>query len=156
MAFGQVANRTHALLEESVDALGPRVIEHGDVPWIVRPAAAVEAALDGKQVGATVSVIMTPEQAFGEFEAELVKEEEVGLFPSDIEVGMVFETRDPETEETMQFRITKIDAGIVTVDGNHPLAGMTLRFEASVLAVRAASDEEVVHGHVHGEHGHQH
>ena len=69
---------------------------------------------------------------------------------------MMFETRDPETEETMQFRVTAIDAGVVTVDGNHPLAGMTIRFDAEVLNIREASDEEIVHGHVHGEHGHQH
>ena len=52
--------------------------------------------------------------------------------------------------------ITGIDAGKVSLDGNHPLAGMPLRFEATVLEVRAASDEEIEHGHVHGPHGHHH
>ena len=117
---------------------------------------AVEAALDGKAVGDKVSVTLTPEEGFGEFDPQFVRQEDVGLFPPDIEVGMMFETRDPETEETMQFRVTAIDAGVVTVDGNHPLAGMTIRFDAEVLNIREASDEEIVHGHVHGEHGHQH
>ena len=112
--------------------------------------------MTGKSVGDSVSVTMAPEEAFGEFDPAMVREEEIGLFPPDIEVGIMFETRDPETEETLQFRVTAIDAGRVTVDGNHPLAGMTIRFEATVLEVRAASSEEIAHGHVHGEHGHEH
>ncbi|MFZ6690700.1 FKBP-type peptidyl-prolyl cis-trans isomerase [Undibacterium sp. SXout20W] len=131
----------------------PIVYLHGGYDNIL---PAVEAALDGKSVGDKVSVTLTPEEGFGEFDAQYVRQEDVGLFPPDIEVGMMFETRDPETEETMQFRVTAIDAGVVTVDGNHPLAGMTIRFDAEVLEIREASDEEVVHGHVHGEHGHQH
>ena len=99
---------------------------------------------------------MSPDEAFGEIEDSLVREEDVGLFPQDIEVGMMFETRDPDTGEAHQFRVTNIDAGKVTVDGNHPLAGMSLKFEATVLEVRAASDEEIAHGHVHGAHGHDH
>lgn len=131
----------------------PIVYLHGDYDNIL---PAVEAALEGKAVGETVIVTMAPEQAFGEFDAELLREEEIGLFPPDIEVGLMFETRDPETEETFQFRVTAIDSGRVTVDGNHPLAGMSIRFEATVLEVRAATEEEVAHGHVHGEHGHDH
>ncbi|MFZ6725809.1 FKBP-type peptidyl-prolyl cis-trans isomerase [Undibacterium sp. MH2W] len=131
----------------------PIVYLHGGYDNIL---PAVEAALDGKAVGDKVSVTLTPEEGFGEFDPQFVRQEDVGLFPPDIEVGMMFETRDPETEETMQFRVTAIDAGVVTVDGNHPLAGMTIRFDAEVLNIREASDEEIVHGHVHGEHGHQH
>jgi FKBP-type peptidyl-prolyl cis-trans isomerase SlyD len=131
----------------------PIVYLHGDYDNIL---PAVEAALDGKVVGDKVSVVLAPEDGFGDLIPEFVREEDISAFPPDIEVGMMFETRDPETEETMQFRVTKIDAGIVTVDGNHPLAGMTIRFDTEVLDIRAATDEEVVHGHVHGEHGHQH
>lgn len=131
----------------------PIVYLHGGYDNIL---PAVELALTGKSVGDSVSVTMVPEEAFGEFDPAMVREEEIGLFPPDIEVGIMFETRDPETEETMQFRVTAIDAGRVTVDGNHPLAGMTIRFEATVLDVRAASSEEIAHGHVHGEHGHEH
>lgn len=131
----------------------PIVYLHGGYDNIL---PAVELALTGKSVGDSVSVTMAPEEAFGEFDPAMVREEEIGLFPPDIEVGIMFETRDPETEETLQFRVTAIDAGRVTVDGNHPLAGMTIRFEATVLEVRAASSEEIAHGHVHGEHGHEH
>jgi FKBP-type peptidyl-prolyl cis-trans isomerase SlyD len=131
----------------------PIVYLHGGYDNIL---PAVEAALEDKAAGETVMVTMAPEEAFGEFDAELLREEEIGLFPPDIEVGLMFETRDPETEETFQFRVTAIDSGRVTVDGNHPLAGMSIRFEATVLDVRAATEEEVAHGHVHGEHGHDH
>lgn len=131
----------------------PIVYLHGGYDNILPP---VEAALEGQAAGAKVSVNMSAEEAFGERDDSLLREEDVGLFPPDIEVGMVFETQDPETQEAYQFRITGIDAGKVSLDGNHPLAGMPLRFEATVLEVRAASDEEIEHGHVHGPHGHHH
>jgi FKBP-type peptidyl-prolyl cis-trans isomerase SlyD len=131
----------------------PIVYLHGGYDNIL---PAVEAALDGQAIGAKVTVTMEPDEAFGQHEASLITTESVDIFPPDIEVGLMFETEDPETGETMQFRIVEIDAGIVTLDGNHPLAGMTIRFEAEVLDIRAASEEEIAHGHVHGEHGHQH
>lgn len=131
----------------------PIVYLHGDYDNIL---PAVEAALEGKAAKDEVSVTMKPDQAFGDYDARLVHEEDVGLFPEDIEVGMMFETRDPETDEAAQFRVTAIDAGKVTVDGNHPLAGMTVRFDAQVLEVRQATEEEIAHRHVHGEHGHHH
>jgi len=131
----------------------PIVYLHGGYDNIL---PVVEAALNGKSVGDKVSVTMTPDQGFGEFVAELVREEDVSMFPPDLEIGMMFETRDPESGEAMQFRVTAIEAGKVTVDGNHPLAGMTIRFEASVLEVREASADEIAHGHVHGAHGHHH
>jgi len=131
----------------------PIVYLHGGYDNIL---PAVEDALEGCAAGDAVDVSMDADEAFGELEPGLIREEDVGLFPPDLEVGMMFETRDPETEETHQFRVTKIDAGKVTVDGNHPLAGMAIRFEAQVLEVRAATTEEISHGHVHGEHGHEH
>ena len=116
----------------------------------------VESALDGRTVGDTVDVTMKPSEAFGEIDATLIREEEVGLFPNDIDVGMLLQTTSPDGSQSRPFRITKIDAGKVTVDGNHPLAGISLRFEATVLAVRAATTEEIAHAHVHGAHGHDH
>jgi FKBP-type peptidyl-prolyl cis-trans isomerase SlyD len=131
----------------------PIVYLHGGYDNIL---PAVEAALEGQSIGQTVTVTMEADEAFGEIDPSLVHEEDVGLFPPDLEVGMMFETRDPETGEAAQFRVTGIDAGLVTVDGNHPLAGMKLRFDAEILSVRAATEEEIAHGHVHGEHGHHH
>lgn len=115
----------------------------------------VELALEDRAVGDTVTVNMKASEAFGEIDPSLIREEDVGLFPNDIAVGMLFETHDSDGT-SFPFRITKIDAGKVTVNGNHPLAGMALRFEATVLEVRAATSEEIEHGHVHGAHGHAH
>ena len=146
----QMFDTSGQLIDKNVN---PIVYLHGGYDNIL---PAVEAALEGQTVGTTVSVSMGPEDAFGEIDPALIHEEDVGLFPPDLEVGMMFETRDPETGESAHYRITDIDAGKVTVDGNHPLAGMSLRFEAEVLEIRAATDEEIAHGHVHGVGGHHH
>lgn len=126
---------------------------HGGYDNIMAP---VELALEGRAIGDTVNVTISPRDAFGEIHEDLIREEDVGLFPNDIDVGMLFQTKDEEDEPSRPFRITKIDAGKVTVDGNHPLAGITLRFEATVVGIRAATEEEIAHGHVHGPHGHAH
>jgi FKBP-type peptidyl-prolyl cis-trans isomerase SlyD len=126
---------------------------HGGYDNILPP---VEEALHGKKIGDSVEVTMQPDDAFGEYEAELVRIEEKDAFPQEVEVGMVFEADDPETGDLMFFRVTEIESNKVVVDGNHPFAGKEIRFVAKVEDVRAANDEEIGHGHVHGEHGHQH
>ena len=158
----QITDNTAVSLNYSMFNVEGKLIDKNHEPIIYLHGGydnilpAVEAALEGKNVGDTISVTMSPDEAFGEVDPSMVREEDIGLFPPDIEVGIMFETRDPETEESLQFRVTAIDAGKVTVDGNHPLAGMTIRFEATVLEVRTASNEEIAHGHVHGVHGHEH
>lgn len=146
----QMFNDKNQLIDKNEE---PIVYLHGGYDTILPP---VELALENRVVGDTVKVSMSASEAFGEIQKDLIRVEEVGLFPNDIDIGMMFETRDPETGEPHQFRITKIDAGKVTVDGNHPLAGMALRFEATVLEIRAATEEEIEHGHAHGIHGHAH
>lgn len=116
----------------------------------------VEEALHGKNVGDTAEVLMQAEDAFGEYEPELVRVEDKDVFPQEVEVGMVFEADDPETGDIMLFRVTEIEGNKVTVDGNHPFAGMAIRFVAQVQDIRPATQEELDHGHVHGEHGHHH
>jgi FKBP-type peptidyl-prolyl cis-trans isomerase SlyD len=66
------------------------------------------------------------------------------------------DSKDGGNEEAMIFTVTDIADDKVVLDGNHPLAGMALRFELSVADVRAATDEEITHEHVHGAHGHHH
>lgn len=116
----------------------------------------VEEALHGKSVGDSVDVKMAPDDAFGDPEEELVRVEDLDVFPSDVEVGMMFEADDPETGEVLLFRVTDIADGKAVVDANHPLAGQSIRFVAKVVEVRAATAEEIAHGHAHGEHGHHH
>ncbi|MDR3413577.1 MAG: peptidylprolyl isomerase [Formivibrio sp.] len=138
------------LLDETEE---PIAYLHGGYDNILPP---VEEALHGKAAGDNVEVVMVPEDAFGEYEAELVRMEEKSVFPQEVSVGMVFEADDPVSGDVMFFRVTEINGDKVVVDGNHPFAGMTIRFVAKVESVRAASDEEIGHGHVHGEHGHHH
>lgn len=116
----------------------------------------VEEALHGKGVGDSIDVSMEADDAFGEFEPELVRTEEKSVFPMEVEVGMMFEADDPETGDVLLFRVTEIEGTQVTVDANHPFAGMKIRFVGKVQEVRAATAEEIAHGHVHGAHGHHH
>ena len=158
----KIKKNTVVSLNFSMYDLENRLIDKNEEPMLylhggyenIMPS--VEKALEGRTVGDTVDVTMKPSEAFGELDATLIREEEVGLFPNDIDVGMLLQTKTPDGSQSRPFRITKIDAGKVTVDGNHPLAGISLRFEATVLAVRAATKEEIAHGHVHGAHGHDH
>lgn len=117
----------------------------------------IEEALQGKTTGDKLEVKLQPEDAFGEYDAELVAIEPRKLFPDNIEVGMQFERGDEDGEEEgILYTITDIADDKVVVDGNHPLAGMALLFSCTVTDVRTATAEEVSHGHVHGAHGHHH
>jgi len=158
----KIKKNTVVSLNFSMYDLEGRLIDKNEEPMLylhggyenIMPS--VESALEGRAVGDTVDVTMKPSEAFGERDTSLIREDGVDLFPNDIDVGMLLQTKSPDGSQSRPFRITKIDAGKVTVDGNHPLAGISLRFEATVLAVRTATKEEIAHGHVHGAHGHDH
>jgi FKBP-type peptidyl-prolyl cis-trans isomerase SlyD len=116
----------------------------------------VEEELHGKTVGDTLTLALEPADAFGDYDEELVQIEPVSAFPTDkLEVGMQFEGEDP-TGDVVLYTITDIGDGKVVVDGNHPWAGERVNFRCSVTDVRAASQEEINHGHVHGPGGHHH
>lgn len=117
----------------------------------------IETELLGQTVGFQKDIRLQPEEAFGEYDAELVAIEARELFPENIEIGMQFErAADDDSEDGMLYTITDIAEGKVVVDGNHPLAGMALVFSCTVNDVRAATADEVQHGHAHGDGGHLH
>jgi FKBP-type peptidyl-prolyl cis-trans isomerase SlyD len=117
----------------------------------------VEAALHGKQVGDKVVVSLEPVDAFGEPDEALLRIESVENMPPDLGVGMVLESDDPLTGDTLIFRVIDIEDGQVVLDGNHPLAGLGILFKCEVLAVRPATATELEHGHTHdAEDGHAH
>lgn len=138
---------------DSSEANGPLVYLHGAEQLL----PALEEALSGHEVGDELSVELTPEQAFGERMDALVDRAPRSNFPGvdHIEPGMRFQTQ-MEDGSQMVVTVTDVDDQWVTVDGNHELAGMDLRFELKVADVRAASDEEIAHGHAHGPDGHHH
>lgn len=116
----------------------------------------VERALAGKSVGDACRVRLAPDDAFGEYDAELVHREPFSKFPDNVSVGMQIQGQSEESGRTLVYTVTDIAGDKVVVDGNHPLAGRTLQFACAVTAVRAATQDEVTHGHVHGAHGQHH
>ena len=116
----------------------------------------LERALTGKVAGDKLKVTVPPEEAYGEREEGMVQ-----LIPRErfepgveIEVGMQFQT--PTEDGVSVVTVTKVENDSVTIDANHPLAGVTLLFSVEVMEVRDASAEELSHGHVHGAGGHHH
>ena len=99
--------------------------------------AALERALEGKAPGESVRLQLEPEQAFGEYDAALLRVEPAARYGAGIAVGMEVE------EDARLYTVTDVAAGKVVLDGNHPLAGMALRFFLQVVSVRAAGAEEI-------------
>jgi FKBP-type peptidyl-prolyl cis-trans isomerase SlyD len=101
---------------------------------------ALEQSLEGKNPGEIVQVQLEPEQAFGEYDAELLRVEPAARYGDGIAIGM-------EVEEDARFyTVTDVGGGKVVLDANHPLAGMALRFSLEIVTVRSASPEEIRRG----------
>lgn len=115
-----------------------------------------EQEILGAKVGEKREFTLTPDRAYGERDDGAIQKIERSQFPDgmELEVGMVVGAHSDQGP--IQFTITEIDGEVVSADFNHQMAGKTLRFEVEVVDVRAASDEELAHGHVHGPGGHQH
>jgi FKBP-type peptidyl-prolyl cis-trans isomerase SlyD len=140
------------MLEEAL-AESPAVYLQGGYDGIF---PRVEAALEGQTAGAELDLVLEPDDAFGEYDAELVRIEPIDVFPEEVKIGMQLEGASEDGEHVMLYTVTDVADGKVVVDGNHPLAGQSLRLQCVVQSVRVASAEEIEHGHVHGPHGHQH
>ncbi|WCE29488.1 peptidylprolyl isomerase [Vibrio sp. SCSIO 43137] len=121
----------------------------------------LENELEGKTVGDKFSATIAPEDAYGEHSDALVQRVPADVFQGvdRIEVGMRFLA---DTDQgPIPVEVTEVDGDEVVVDGNHMLAGQTLTFDVEVMATRAATEEEIEHGHIHkeggcGGHGHDH
>lgn len=146
-----LTNSTGETLDSSIGQ-DPLVYLHGAQNIIV----GLEDALKGKTVGDALQVTVEPEQGYGEIREELIQEVDRSAFEGveDIDVGMQFMAQTPWGEQPVT--VVKVEGEQITLDGNHPLAGETLNFDVEVVDIREASDEEMEHGHVHGEGGHQH
>lgn len=114
--------------------------------------ASIEAALQGHSAGAKVELHLEPEQAFGEFDEQLVFLEARGLYPDSIEEGLAFEGHalpagtSINGPKELLYTVTEIYPEHVVLDGNHPLAGIALRLNLSVRAVREATQDEIDKG----------
>jgi len=116
----------------------------------------VEESLAGKEEGEMVEVRLEPEDAFGDYDAELVRLEPRERFPKDVAVGMQFEGHSDASGDVRVFTVTDMTPEQVVVDGNHPLAGRSLVFTCTVVSVRPATHDEIQHRHAHGPDGHHH
>lgn len=155
----QVVKNSVVTLDYSVTDPDGNVVDPGREPLVYLHGGyddvfpMIEEALQGKKVGESITVKMQPEDAFGEYDSELVQMEPRDRFPEHLEVGMQFEgaAEGSDDEEFIIYRVTDIADDKVVLDGNHPLAGEALIFVCTVTSVRPASAEELAHGHVHGD-----
>lgn len=115
----------------------------------------IEEALQGQEAGFKLAMNLSPEDAFGVRDESLLRTISKKDFPPGVKVGGVMQGMNDAGEETV-YTVLKIKGDQVMLDGNHPLAGTSLKVSVQVLEVRAATAEEVAHGHVHGAHGHHH
>ena len=103
----------------------------------------IEEALTGKEIGAHLMLQLEPEDAFGDYDADLVMLAPVDDLGGDVTVGLRVEATGPQGEDQCVFTITDIADGMAVLDGNHPLAGMALRFDIRVVEVRPATEQEL-------------
>jgi FKBP-type peptidyl-prolyl cis-trans isomerase SlyD len=137
---------------DSSDGTKPMVYLHGAgniVPGL-------EKALVGKGAGDSLKVRVEPAEAYGEVVPDGIKTIERSAFEGVdvVEVGMAFDAQAPDGTE-QHIVVTKVEGDNVTIDINHPLAGVALNFDITILNVREATKEELDHGHTH-EDGHSH
>jgi len=158
----QVVKNTVVTLDYSVTDPDGELVDAGKEPLVYLHGGyddifpMIEEALQEKKVGESVVVKMQPDDAFGEYDSELIQIEPRSAFPKELQIGMQFEglPEGGDEDEAIIYRVTEIADDRVVLDGNHPLAGMALVFTCTVTAVRPASEEEIAHGHTHdGHHG---
>ena len=145
----KVSDAKGKLIEESKD---PMVYLHGGYG---NTLPKIEAALDGRMAGYQVTLDLQPEDAFGARDPALERSIPKSEFPPGVKVGGQLQGSDDGGAEQV-YHVKKIKGDTVLLDGNHPLAGLALRFSLKVTEVRVALPEEIEHRHVHGAHGHHH
>ena len=152
VSFDYILTGSDGRVIDSNAGAGPLAYIHGQGQIVT----GLEEALEGRKVGDRFLVTVAPEKAYGVRDSTLVQVVSRDMFESnhELEVGMRFRATLEDGEHV--FTIVGLDGKQVTLDGNHPLAGATLNFDVTVVNVRAASAEELSHGHAHGEGGYHH
>ncbi|MCF0055573.1 peptidylprolyl isomerase [Dyadobacter sp. CY356] len=121
-----------------------------------------EGKIEGLSAGDTFDFTVAPEEGYGEFDPEAIVELPKAVFQADdidqeelLEIGNIVPMTN-EDGERMHGQVVEVKDDVVVMNFNHPLAGKEMHFEGSILSIRPATDEEISHGHVHGEGGHHH
>jgi FKBP-type peptidyl-prolyl cis-trans isomerase SlyD len=126
------------------------LIGHGNI------VPGLEAAMLGREAGERFEVTLAPEQAYGERRDGMIQRVAKKLFPKGVALKPGVQVTLKTNQGPRMVTVHKVGASVVDVDLNHPMAGRTLAFAIEVVEVRAASDEEIAHRHVHGDGGHAH
>ena len=159
----QIAERTVASFHYTLTNAAGEVLDssvgHSPLSYLQGAGNIVpglEKEMIGHRLGDTFDVVVSAEEGYGVPNPMMVQTVPREAFQGvdSLEVGMGFQAQTPQGP--MSVVITAIEDDLVTVDGNHPLAGQALHFAIEITEVRDATLEEVMHGHVHGEGGHHH
>ncbi|MDA0791435.1 MAG: peptidylprolyl isomerase [Proteobacteria bacterium] len=110
----------------------------------------LEKELEGKNQGDELTAVIPPEQAYGELDQNLIRDVDRAAFGDveKLEPGMQFQASG-NNDSVQVISVVEVKEDVVTVDANHPLAGMTLTFDVKVDDVREVTEEELAHGHAH-------
>ncbi|MRH86737.1 peptidylprolyl isomerase [Nocardia sp. SYP-A9097] len=159
IAADKVVSIEYTLTDDDGEVLDTSV---GEEPLIYLHGAdnivpGLEQALEGKGTGDELDVVIEPADGYGDYEAELISNVDREMFEGvdELEVGMEFEAEAPDGESQIVV-VRAIDGDEVTIDANHPLAGVRLHFKVKVVDLRDATEEELLHGHPHGDDDHEH
>jgi FKBP-type peptidyl-prolyl cis-trans isomerase SlyD len=145
----KVANGKGQIIESSKEPVALLIGHDNTMP-------AIEEALMDQEAGFAANLDLSVEQAFGPRDESLVRNIAKKDFPAGVKVGGQLEMREGDSGEFKVYTVAKIKGDTVILDGNHPLAGESLKIGLKLISVRAASAEELAHGHAHGDHGHHH
>ena len=170
----KIAKNTIVSLRYKLTDAQNNVIEEPDSPMVYLHGGydgtfpKIETMLDGQNVGYEATIQLEPNEAFGDYDPELLKIEPRVRFPEPLEVGMQFEgipeaeleegteeanlaaQADDGDDDTLIYTVTDVADNQVVLDGNHPLAGMALRFWVQVEDIREATHDEIENGHPEG------
>ena len=166
----KIAKGTVVTLQYRVSDSNGKLIEQSKTPMVYlhggyeNTLPKIESALDGRPAGYQATLTLAPEDAFGARDETLVRSIPKAEFPPGVKVGGQLQIRqakegeeEPAADDGFHvFTVVKIKGDTVHLDGNHPLAGQHLKISVKVKDVRAATQEEIEHGHAHGDHGHHH
>lgn len=155
----KLSNHTTGEKIEETSANHPMEFLYG----VERVIPQFEEGIFGKTAGDTFELVISSENAYGTADPERVVHLPINIFHDDngqldtdvIKAGAILPMSDSDGNQ-LRGHVLEVDTEKVKMDFNHPLAGIDLRFEGEILSVRAATPDEISHGHSHGEHGHQH
>jgi len=144
-----IRDESGATLESSRDGT-PLLYLHGSGQLLT----ALESQIEGFSAGDAATVTVAPADAYGDRDPRGVIRAPRSTFPDDLELAPGIEVQAETPDGPLSFLVVEIEGDEVVLDANHPMAGKTLTFDVEVLEVRAATKDEIAHGHVHGPGGH--